>query len=98
MRCFRVTPSRNSMAMNALPSCFADLVDRADVGMVQRRRGPSFAAEAGQRLRVSGNVFGQELERDEAAKLGVFGLVDHTHPAAAELFDDAVVRDGLADH
>ena len=28
----------------------------------------------------------------------VLGLVDHTHPAAAELLNDAVVRDGLADH
>jgi hypothetical protein len=28
----------------------------------------------------------------------VLSFIDHTHPAAAELFDDAVVRDGLADH
>jgi len=26
------------------------------------------------------------------------GLVDHTHAAAAQFFDNAVVRDGLADH
>jgi len=28
----------------------------------------------------------------------VLGLVDDTHPSTAELLDDAVVRDGLADH
>jgi hypothetical protein len=28
----------------------------------------------------------------------VFSLVNHTHAAAAELLDDAVVRNGLADH
>ena len=28
----------------------------------------------------------------------VLGLVNHTHPAAAELLDDAVMRDGLTDH
>jgi hypothetical protein len=28
----------------------------------------------------------------------VFSLVDHTHPATTELLNDAVVRDGLADH
>ena len=28
----------------------------------------------------------------------VLGFVDHTHPAAAQLLDDAVVRDGLTDH
>jgi hypothetical protein len=30
-------------------------------------------------------------------ELGVFGFVNDTHTATAELFDDAVVRDGLAD-
>ncbi|MGA8622830.1 MAG: hypothetical protein WB660_30440 [Candidatus Sulfotelmatobacter sp.] len=28
----------------------------------------------------------------------VLSLVDNTHPAAAQLLDDAVVRDGLPDH
>jgi len=41
---------------------------------------------------------GQELESDEATKLGVLSPVDHTHPAATELLDDAVVRDGLVNH
>ena len=40
----------------------------------------------------------QEFQGDEAAKLCVLGFVDHTHAAAAEFLDDAVVRDGLADH
>src|SRR5713226_8553860 len=31
-------------------------------------------------------------------QLYVLGLVDHTHTAAAEFLDDAVVRNGLADH
>src|ERR1019366_2636072 len=32
------------------------------------------------------------------AQLEVFGFVDHTHPAATELRENAIVRDGLADH
>jgi hypothetical protein len=40
----------------------------------------------------------QELEGDKAAQPGVFGLIYDTHPAAAQLFDDPVVRDGLANH
>jgi hypothetical protein len=28
----------------------------------------------------------------------VLGLVDHTHPTTAQFLDDAVVRDGVADH
>jgi hypothetical protein len=31
-------------------------------------------------------------------ELGVLGLVDDTHPTATQLFKDAIVRDGLADH
>ncbi len=44
----------------------ANVVDRADVGMIQRRGRLRFALEAVQRLRVSGDVFGQELESDKA--------------------------------
>ena len=55
-------------------------------------------SEALQRLRVPGDLFGQKLQGDEAVQPSVLGLVDHTHAATAELLDDAVVRDGLADH
>ena len=98
MRCFSVTPSRNSMAMKAWPSLLADFVDGADVGMVQCGGGLGFALKTAESLGVLGYFVGQKLESDEAAEFGVLGLVDHTHPAAAELLDDAVVRDGLADH
>ncbi len=77
---------------------FADVVDSADVGMIQSRGRLRFALETGEGLRVAGNVIGQEFQSDETVQAGVFGLVDHTHAAAAELFDNAVVRDGLADH
>jgi hypothetical protein len=30
--------------------------------------------------------------------LGVFGLVNHAHAATTQLFDDVVMRNGLADH
>ena len=66
--------------------------------MIQGRRGTSFPAETFERLRVSGNIFRQELQGDEATKLRVLGLVDDTHPTTAQLLDDAVVRNGVADH
>ena len=75
-----------------------DLVDRADIGMVQRRGRLRLPLEAGQGLGVFGDVIGQELQGDKAVEGYVLGLVDHTHPAATQLLDDAVVRDGLADH
>jgi hypothetical protein len=65
-----------------------------------------FSADCGTRLTpetfqclwVLGHVIGQELERNEATQFRVLGLVNHAHTAAAELFDDAVACDGLADH
>ena len=73
-------------------------VDRADVRMIQCRRRLGFALEAAESVLVFSNFIRQELERDKATKFDILGLVHHTHPATAELLDDAIVRDGLADH
>ena len=75
-----------------------DLVDGADVGMVQGGGGPGFAAEAFQRLRIVRHFIGQELEGDEAAEHRVLGLVHHAHAAATQLLLDTVMGDDLADH
>ncbi len=56
------------------------------------------ALKAGQCLGVSGDFIWQELEGDEAMQPGVLSLVHYTHPAAAQLLDNAVMRNGLADH
>jgi hypothetical protein len=80
-----------------LPIVLADLVYRADVGMIESGGGTSFATESFQSLRLLGYVLRQEFQRDEAPKLGVLSLVDDAHPAAAQLFDHAVVRNGLTD-
>jgi len=68
------------------------------VWVVQRRRSLGFALETPQSLWVLCYVIGQELESDKATEVSVLGLVDHTHATATEFLDDAVVRDGLADH
>jgi hypothetical protein len=54
--------------------------------------------EAIERLPILGNVVGQEFQRDKAVEGQVFGLIDNTHPTAAEPFDNPVVRDGFANH
>jgi hypothetical protein len=74
-----------------------NLLDRADIRMIQCRSSFGFALKAAEDLRVFGYLVGQELEGNKPAKLQVLGLVHHAHPTAAELLDDAVVRDGLAD-
>ena len=70
----------------------------ADVRMIQCRSRLGFALKAAECRWVFGYVVGQELKGDEATEFYVLSFVDHTHPPAAQLLDDAVVRDGLADH
>jgi hypothetical protein len=41
---------------------------------------------------------GKKLQGNEALEARVFRLIDHSHPAAPESLEDAVVRNGLADH
>src|SRR5882672_4290390 len=75
-----------------------DLVDGADVGMVQRRGGAGFALKAVQGLTVFGEFIGEKLKGDETAELDVLGPVYDTHASAAQFLDNAVMRDSLADH
>ena len=96
--CFSVCPSRNSMAMNRLPFVLANFVNGADIRMIQGRGSTRLTTEALQRLRVLRNVVGKKLQSDETSERSVFGLVDHTHATTAQLPDDAIVRNGLADH
>src|SRR5580698_10206226 len=76
---------------------FANLVNGADIRVVQRRSSLRLALEAFQGLMVSGYLVRQEFQSHKTMEACVFGSVDHAHPTAAELFDNSVVRDGLAD-
>jgi hypothetical protein len=68
------------------------------LGWFGAEAGPRLAAKTFQRLRVVGQVLGQELQRDWPTEFSVLSLVHHTHPAAAEPFDDPVMGDGFANH
>jgi hypothetical protein len=48
--------------------------------------------------RYRGQFFSKKLQGDMPMRLEVFGFAHYTHPAATELREDAIVRDGLADH
>ena len=76
----------------------ADVMNRADARVIQRRCGLGLTSKPLQGLAILGHAFRQELKGDKAVQPRVFGLVDNTHAAATELLDDAVVRDGLANH
>jgi hypothetical protein len=71
---------------------------RADIGMVERGCRLGLALEASKGLGIIGNLVGQELKRDEALQFDIFGLVNQPHPTAAEFFDDAIMRNNLANH
>src|SRR6516162_3713617 len=60
-----------------------DIVNRANVGMIEGRGRLRFALETFESLAVLGQCLGQELERHKPVQPGVFRLVDHTHTAAA---------------
>ena len=81
--------------MKRPPFELIDLVNSANVGMVQRRGGLRFAFESLQRELVLCQIFRKEFQRHKTPQLDIFGLIDNTHPAAAQLFHDAVMRNGL---
>ena len=79
-----------------LPAIFANFVDRADIGMVQRRRSTRLTPESLERLRIRRQIIRKEFQRHMPAKVRILSLVHHTHPTATKLLDHAVMRDGTA--
>ena len=76
----------------------ANVVEDADVRVIQSGSSPSLLLKTAGSSRVVSDVVVQEFERDKAAEADVFGLVNHTHAAAAQFLQDAVVGNGLAEH
>jgi hypothetical protein len=74
----------------------ADIMDGANVRMIQGGGGAGLTPEPIEGLLVLGVLLRQELQRDMATEASIFGFVDYTHTARAELFEDSVVVDNLA--
>jgi hypothetical protein len=62
----------------------ADVVERADVGMVEVGDGAGLALEAGADLRAGREVGRQHLDCDIAAQAGIAGPIDLAHPARTD--------------
>src|SRR5208282_2402341 len=75
---------------------FPNIVNCADIRMIERGCSARFAAESLDGLRILGNVVGEEFKSHTAAEARVFGFIDHAHATTAKFFQDAVVRDGAA--
>ena len=79
-----------------VPVRLADLVDRQDARMVERRCRLRLADETGHPLVVVGELRRQDLERDLTVETPVLGSEDLTHPALADGRDDGVLPDRRA--
>ncbi len=93
-----VSPSRSSIAMNGLPSCSSTSWIVQMLGCWSEEAARASRCSRSSACASRRQLLGQELQRDAAAELQILGLVDDAHAAAAELREDAVVRDRLADH
>ena len=77
---------------------FADVVNGADVRMIQRRSGTCLTAEALQKLRVAGVRGRQELHRNLAAQPRILGIENNSRAPAADFFKYSIVRNRFANH
>ena len=76
---------------------FINVMNGADVGMVERGRCLCLTPEALEHSLIASDSFRQKLEGDEAAKLRIFSSEHDAHPAAAQFFQNAIVGDRAAD-
>src|SRR6185369_16139773 len=75
-----------------------DFVDRENVWMVQVRSRGRFLFKTMETILVGRIFLAQDLDRDFAPELHVFGKIDLAHPARAELLEDSVMRNFTAVH
>jgi len=75
-----------------------NFVNRTDMRMVERRRGPCFALESLQRLRIILGLLRKKFQGNLAAEANVFALVDYAHSSAAEPAENAVMGDFVGNH
>ncbi len=73
---------------------FPDVVNGADIRMVQAGRGAPFAPEPLECRGIAG-IFGQKFQRYMSAQVQVFGPINDAHSPAAQFGEHHVVRDGL---
>jgi hypothetical protein len=77
---------------------FVNLVNRADVGVVESGSGAGFSLESLKGLIVPHQVGWEKLDSNIPAQAEIHGAVDHSHATAAEMFLNPVVGDDFANH
>src|SRR4029450_4179476 len=72
-----------------------EIMDGANVWMIERRGGSRLALEPFEGLWIPGHLRREKLQGHMSAKPGVLRFIDHAHAAATEFVKNAVVRDVL---
>ncbi len=81
------------------PACFlSDVVNGADVGLIQCRGGLGFALKTRQTLGIMCRVRRKKFQRHKTMQAGIFRFVHHTHSAATKFLNDAIMGDLAAFH
>jgi hypothetical protein len=73
-----------------------DVMNRTDIGMIQRRSGFCLTLEAAEGLRVLATSSGKNLRATKRCNRVSSAL--YTHAATAQRLDDAVMGNDLANH
>ena len=90
--------NRGAQAATSDVVLFVDAEDLTNVGVVQRCRRLGLSDQTGFDVLLSQRVTGEEFQGDSASQVKVLGLVHLAHRTGAQLLEDSVVRDRLADH
>jgi hypothetical protein len=61
-----------------------NVVERADIRMIERRDRPGFALKAGARIFPRSDVFRQHLDSNRPIQPGIAGLVDFAHSTCSD--------------
>src|SRR5882762_4463399 len=75
-----------------------DFIDGADIRMVEGRGRLRLPLKASQCLGILDDIIGEKFQGDKSAQSYILGPIDDTHSPSAKLLNDAVMRNGLADH
>ena len=81
--------------MNA--ACFADLIDRHKIWVVQCRECTRLTLKTCRSLSVSYEMPRKNLQRDQSIQFAIACEIDFTHATGAEEFLDPVIRKLFAD-
>ena len=78
------------------PFVLAEVVDRENVWVVQRARGPRLLLEAAKAIGTCSRSSRKNLRSNVAMENFVMGAVHHTHPTGTDLLEDSVVGERFA--